>query len=188
MAITVQDIATSRKLGKLTRVLLYPWTSSLLEGDNAPFDLENIVADTVSIDEAEPTINSIAGETKDEPLFQIPTLGDVTIALSSAEIPNEFLEKCLGYTIDDTGSAYRPATYKYVYAKMQFVFDSSDDIIEVPKVMLAGKITGTSLSSNMVLGALSGTAYSKEYKVTKDAGEVTVTSAYAIIKDGKLTL
>ena len=188
MAITVQTIASGRKLGKLVRVLLTPWDSESVEGTNPSFDLKNIVADTVSIDEADPTINDIECETKDEPVFQIPTLGDVTIALNSGEIPNELLEKVFAYTIDDDGNAYRPSSYKYSYAKLQFVFDSSNDIIEVPKVLVTAKITGTSLSSNMVVGAITGTAYSKEYTVTKDAGSVTVTSPYAIIKDGKLDL
>lgn len=188
MALTVQEIADSRKLGKLIRILVTPWTSETEEGTNASFDLKNVVADTTTIDEADPTINDIACETSDTPNYQIITQGAVTVALSSVEMPNEFLEKCMGYTIDDAGNAYRPAAYQNVYLKYQFVFDSSDDILEIPKVMSVGKITGSSLTSNMIVGAMSGTAYPKDYTVTKEAGEVVVSTAYIILKGKKAEL
>lgn len=185
---TLATIAAGRKLGKLTRVLFTPWTSETDEGDNPSYDLDNMLADSVAINEADPTINSIANETKDEPMFQIPTLGDVTIALSSGEIPNELLESAFGYVIDDDGNAYRPSTYKYVYGKFQFAFDSSDDIIEIPKVMVAANVTGSSFSSNIVLGNISGTAYSKEYSIQQGAEAIKYKSAYVIKKGGKADL
>ena len=185
---TIAQFAKARKLGKLTRVLYTPWISETEEGSGKTYELKNIVADTVSIDEADSTINDIACETRDEAILQIATLGKVSIALSSGDIPNELLKDGFGYIIDDDGSAYRPSAYKYIWGKFQFVFDSSDDIIEIPKTLITAKVTGTSFSSNMVTGAMSGTAYSKDYTVMVDSASTTVSSALAFIAGGKTAL
>lgn len=185
---TLAAIAEARNMGKLTHALFTPWESSTTEGTNPSYSLDEMLADSVSLDQDDATVNDIENELKDEPILQIATLGQVKVSLSSVGIPNELLKDAFGYTIDDDGNAYRPSTYKSVWGKFEFAFDSSPDVIEIPRVMVNAKITGSSLKTSAVVGAISGTAYSKDYTATIDGTETTISSPYMIRKDGKAGL
>ena len=187
---TIAEIAASRKMGKLTIALLTPRTSETVEGTNASFKLDNLVADTTNIAQADATINKTECETDDNPIFENVSLGSTSVAMDTGDIPDELLVSVFGYKKDTLGNIYAPASYTSVWAKFEFAFDSSADTIVIPRVKVITKVTGSSLKTGMVKGSISGTAYTETLSVTlADGTEASdIETPLFIKKDGKTTM
>ena len=83
MAVTATD-TTAIKLGGVTQIILTPYTDGT-KGSTS-YSLDNIVADTTSITQEEPTTNTVDCETRDEPIFENITLGRYTFSAESGDI------------------------------------------------------------------------------------------------------
>jgi len=185
---TITAFASKRKLGKLTRVILTVRDSEDELGTGKSYELEDVVADSTNIEQADPTINETECETSDDNIYESVTLGKYSVTLNSAVIPDELLTDAFGYTLSSDGNLYAPASYTAVWCKFEFAFDSSDDTIVIPKVKVNTKVTGASLKTGLVLGAISGTAYKETISVGEEGSETTIKSPFYIHTDGKASL
>lgn len=174
MAVTATD-TTAVKLGGVTQILLTPYTGATKGGTS--YSLDNIVGDTLSITQEEPTTNEVECETRDEPLFENTTLGSYTVSMESADIQETVLVNCMGFKKDATnGNVYAPSTYKELWAEIEVVFGDKGSLV-CPKVKLRGNIDASSLKTGIVRGVISGTCYSVE--ITEgDSSTKTMTPFY----------
>lgn len=151
-----------RILSKATRITLNPWTEGVDGTFTAPasaetaIQLNEIVADSTTITREDPTTESIDCETSDTPITEVTTLGKVTVEMTSANIGDEILTKCLGFEKLGESLVAAPAAHKCQYATLEVEFQGSK--IVVPKLHLDSKIDASSFRSNVVKGTISGTA------------------------------
>lgn len=162
--------ATKVVLSGATKIIFVPWTPNSSTGvleldpsDNG-FMLDNIIADSVTITQDDPTENTIDCETRDEPIKKVVTNGNFNIEMVSADIQEDILVNLFGYTKDATnGRIYAPAAYqeKFVAIEITFGGENSENISLVcPKVQISSKIDASSLKSETVKGTISGTLLS----------------------------
>ena len=156
MAVTATD-TTAIKLGGVTQIILTPYTDGT-KGSTS-YSLDNIVADTTSITQEEPTTNTVECETRDEPIFENITLGRYTFSAESGDIQDVVLTNCFGFVKGASGSLYAPSTYKEIWAEIEVVFGDKGSLV-CPKVKMSGNIDASSLKTGMVRGVISGSCYS----------------------------
>lgn len=161
---------TKLVLSGVTKIIVTPWTYSAQTGawtltpSTAGIYLDNIIADTVTISQDDPSESSIDCETRDEPIKKVVTNGSYNIEMTSADIQKEILVKLFGYTEDSTnGRIYAPASYKEMYVAMELTFGgegTETTSLVCPKVQISSKIDASSLKSETVKGTISGTLMS----------------------------
>lgn len=156
MAVTATD-TTAIKLGGVTQIILTPYTDG--SKGSTSYSLDNIVADTTSITQEEPTTNTVDCETRDEPIFENITLGRYTFSAESGDIQDIVLTNCFGFVKGASGSLYAPSTYKEIWAEIEVVFGDKGSLV-CPKVKMSGNIDASSLKTGMVRGVISGSCYS----------------------------
>lgn len=156
MAVTATD-TTAIKLGGVTQIILTPYTNG--SKGSTSYSLDNIVADTTSITQEEPTTNTVDCETRDEPIFENITLGRYTFSAESGDIQDIVLTNCFGFVKGASGSLYAPSTYKEIWAEIEVVFGDKGSLV-CPKVKMSGNIDASSLKTGMVRGVISGSCYS----------------------------
>lgn len=166
MAVTATD-TTAIKLGGVTQILLTPYTNG--SKGSTTYSLDNIVADTTSITQEEPTTNTIDCETRDEPIFENITLGRYTFSAESGDIQEIVLTNCFGFVKGKSGSLYAPSTYKEIWVEIEVVFGGKGSLV-CPKVKMSGNIDASSLKTGMVRGIISGSCYSVSI-TTEAAGQ-----------------
>lgn len=156
MAVTATD-TTAIKLGGVTQIILTPYTDG--SKGSTSYSLDNIVADTTSITQEEPTTNTVDCETRDEPIFENITLGRYTFSAESGDIQDVVLTNCFGFVKGESGSLYAPSVYKEIWAEIEVVFGDKGSLV-CPKVKMSGNIDASSLKTGMVRGVISGSCYS----------------------------
>ena len=156
MAVTETD-TTAIKLGGVSQIILTPYTDG--SKGSTSYSLDNIVADTTSITQEEPTTNTVDCETRDEPIFENITLGRYTFSAESGDIQDIVLTNCFGFVKGASGSLYAPSTYKEIWAEIEVVFGDKGSLV-CPKVKMSGNIDASSLKTGMVRGVISGSCYS----------------------------
>lgn len=156
MAVTATD-TTAIKLGGVTQIILTPYTDG--SKGSTSYSLDNIVADTTSITQEEPTTNTVDCETRDEPIFENITLGRYTFSAESGDIQDIVLTNCFGFVKGESGSLYAPSTYKEIWTEIEVVFGDKGSLV-CPKVKMSGNIDASSLKTGMVRGVISGSCYS----------------------------
>lgn len=124
--------------------------------------LESIIADTVAISQEDPETNTIDCETSDSPIIEATKLGKYTVEMSSADIKESILIKCLGFT-GSNGVYAAPAAYKQIYAMIEVQMDGAEFVL--PKVLMASKIDASSLKTDVAKGTISGSAFDAKVKV-----------------------
>lgn len=170
MAVTATD-TTAIKLGGVTQIILTPYSDGT-KGSTS-YSLDNIVADTTSITQEEPTTNTVDCETRDEPIFENITLGRYTFSAESGDIQDIVLTNCFGFVKGASGSLYAPSTYKEIWAEIEVVFGDKGSLV-CPKVKMSGNIDASSLKTGMVRGVISGSCYSVSITTeTTGAGSTT---------------
>lgn len=170
MAVTATD-TTAIKLGGVTQIILTPYTDG--SKGSTSYSLDNIVADTTSITQEEPTTNTVDCETRDEPIFENITLGRYTFSAESGDIQDIVLTNCFGFVKGASGSLYAPSTYKEIWAEIEVVFGDKGSLV-CPKVKMSGNIDASSLKTGMVRGVISGSCYSVSIAAeTTGAGSTT---------------
>lgn len=151
---------TKKILSKAKKITLNPWTEGAEGVFTAPtsaataLELNEIVADSTTITREDPTTESIDCETSDTPITEVTTLGKVTVEMTSANVGDDILTKCLGF--EKAGEVLAaPATHKCQYAVLEVDFGSTK--IVVPKLHLESKIDASSIKTNVVKATISGT-------------------------------
>ena len=169
MAATVLD-SGRRVFTNLKSILFTPYTSESAIG-NATYDLVNIVGDTTSVEQADNDVQTIEHEFSSSPLYESVTLGDKTFTCECIDFQNNVLENLFGWATETEGDAFAPVAYKDLYCKVEMQFNSTEDIVVLPKVRMNSKAVLSSLKTDASRGTISGTCYpayvkagSKEYK------------------------
>lgn len=175
MAKTVVD-AGRRVFSNLKSIIFTPWTDESTLGEDS-YDLVNIVGDTTSSEQDENEVNEIAHEFSNEPLYENINLGKKNFATECIDFQNDVLKQLFGWETDDTGNAMAPITYKPLYCKVEMQFNSTDDIIVLPKVKLNSRAVIASMKTDAAKGNITGTCYSAYVK----AGTLTKETDMAII-------
>ena len=155
---TVLD-AGRRVFSNLKYIYFTPWADESRLGENT-YDLVNIVGDTTSSEQDENEVNEIAHEFSSEPLYENVNLGKKNFSTECIDFQNDVLKELFGWTIDANGNAMAPITYKPLYCKIEMGFNSTEDIIVLPKVKLNSRAVIASMKTDAAKGNITGTCYS----------------------------
>lgn len=158
MATTTLD-AGRRVFANLKYLYFTPWTSESELGDTT-YDLVNIVGDTTSSEQEENEVNELAHEFSNEPLYENITLGSKNFATECIDFQNPVLKNLFGWTTDEKGNALAPTTYQELYCKIEMGFNSTKDVIVLPKVKLNSRAVLSSMKTDASRGNITGTCYS----------------------------
>lgn len=129
--------------------------------------LDEVIRDSTTITQEDPTENKIENEFGSAPILNNVQLGSYTFSAEVADMQPTLLEKLCGYIKGTTNSdtVYAPSTYTPVYAEIALVFKLGEDkyvAAVLPKVQLNSKATFDSLSSSMGRITLAGTGLNIE--------------------------
>lgn len=175
MANTVID-SGRRIFANLKSIIFTPWKNESTIGEDS-YDLVNIVGDTTSVEQADNNVNSIEHEFSNEPLYENVTLGSKTFTCECVDFQNDVLKNLMGWDVAEGGDAFAPVVYKDLFCKVEMKFNSTDDIVVLPKVKLNSKAVLGTMKTDASRGTITGTAYSAYVK----AGTKEVDTDIAVI-------
>lgn len=175
MANTVID-AGKRVFANLKAILFTPWTDDKTLGSTT-YDLVNIVGDTTSVEQADNTVNEVPHEFSSTPLYENVTLGAKTFSCECIDFQNDVLKNLMGWAVETAGDAFAPIAYKDLYCKVELQFNSTADVVCLPKVKLNSKAVLSTMKTDASRGTITGTCYSAYVK----AGEAKHETDEAII-------
>lgn len=168
MAATVID-AGRRVFTNLKSIIFTPWTSESELGE-ASYDLVNIVGDTTSVEQADNDVQTIEHEFSSSPLYEAVTYGDKTFTCECIDFQNDVLKNLFGWEVQEGGDAFAPLDYKDLFCKVEMQFNSTSDIVVLPKLKMNSKAVLSSLKTDASRGTISGTCYPAFVKAgTKEA-------------------
>lgn len=127
------------------------------------FKLTEVIRDTTTIAQDDPTENKIENEFGSAPILNNVQLGSYTFSSEVADMQQDLLVALCGYKkggASFTDRTYAPSTYTPVYAEIALVFKVADNKYVgavMPKVQLNSKATFDSLSTSMGRITLAGT-------------------------------
>ena len=157
---TLSTITNKVKVYNPYALYVTPWTSETTKG-SATYLLDEVIRDSTTITQEDPTENKIENEFSSAPIINTVTLGSYTFSAEVADMSPELLNILCGYTLDtDKEKAYAPSTYAPLYAEIALVFQATGGTYIaaiLPKVQLNSKATLDSLSSSMGRITLAGT-------------------------------
>ena len=187
MAITNDDLTTGKvTLTNLKYMKVIPYTDD--SGDTLgtkSFTFDTLLADSVSVQQDDNTVNSRDSETKDEPALENTILGKYQVAATSLDVQDKILEAMMSWVVGETDTtvSYAPTSYKPKWCMIIFAFNSTDKCFVAPKVILNSKIVIASLKTSSGELQIAGTAYAG--KLTIDS--TSVETPLASVPDDKLT-
>lgn len=145
----------------------YTDSTGVLKKGTTTYQLNEVIRDTTTISQEDPTENKIENEFSSAPIINNTQLGAYTFSAEVADMQSDLLEKLCGYKKgkSDTNRLYAPSSYTPIYAEIALTFkigqkqDGSDHLIAavLPKVLLNSKATFDSLSTSMGRITLAGT-------------------------------
>lgn len=153
--------AGRRVFSNLKYIYFTPWTNESELSDKT-YDLVNIVGDTTTSEQDENEVNELPHEFSNEPLYENINLGKKNFTTECIDFQNVVLKELFGWktgTGEDT-SALAPTTYKDLYCQIEMGFNSTDDIIVLPKVKLNSRAVIASMKTDAARGNITGTCYS----------------------------
>ena len=168
--------AGRRVFANLKALIFTPWTDENTLGDTS-YDLVNIVGDTTSVEQADNNVNALDHEFSSEPLYENVQLGDKTFTAECIDFQNDVLKQLMGWEVAEDGTAFAPIQYKDLYCKIEMQFNSTDDVVVLPKVKMNSKSILSSMKTDASRNTLSGTCYSAFVK----SGEIENETDYAVI-------
>ena len=153
-----------------------PWTDDATVGTTT-YDLVNIVGDSTTVEQADNNVTTINHEFRADPLYESTELGSKTVSTECIDFQNDVLKNMFGWTTTEAGDAFAPTSYKDLYCKIVMEFNSTEDIIVLPKVKMNSKAVLSSMKTDVSRGTINGTCYSAYVK----AGTQTELTDMAII-------
>lgn len=175
MAKTVID-SGKRVFTNLKSIVFTPWTDDETIGE-ASYDLVNIVGDTTQLEQADNDVSTIGHEFSSSPLYETITLGDKTFTCECIDFQNPVLKNLLGWEVTESGDAFAPVDYKDLYCKVEMEFNSTEDIVVLPKLKMNSKAMLASMKTDVSRATISGTCYPAFVK----AGSTEKKTDFAII-------
>lgn len=159
------ELGARRVFANLSAAYFTPWVNEegtdygeARVGDEI-YDLVDIVADSTSVEQAENEINAIDHEFSGAPLFENISLGEKTFTTECIDLQNEVLKSMFGWATDANGNAFAPAGYKPLYCKIELHFNSTKDILVLPKVLLNSRAVIASMKTDVSRANITGTCY-----------------------------
>lgn len=170
MAVTVLD-SNRRVFTNLKYIYFTPWSNESTLGTTT-YNLVNIVADTTSVEQADNDVNSLDSEFTDNPLYENVKLGNKTFTCECIDFQNDVLKNLFGWDTDaTTGTALAPIAYSDLYCKIELGFNSTNDIVVLPKVKLNSKAVLSTMKTDASRGTISGTCYKAYIKAGTKTGQ-----------------
>ena len=157
MATTVLD-SGRRVFTNLKAILFTPYTDESTLGATT-YDLVNIVGDTTSVEQADNDVQNIEHEFSSSPLYEAVNFGDKTFTCECIDFQNDVLKNLFGWVTEEGGDAFAPLDYKDLYCKVEMQFNSTKDIVVLPKLKMNSKAVLSSLKTDASRGTISGTCY-----------------------------
>lgn len=155
----LKDISTGKvKIYNPYGLYVTPYKNENEKGEETYF-LSEVIRDTTTITQEDPTENRIENEFSSAPILNTVQLGSYTFSAEVADMQPELLKALCGYVIDGK-KTYAPSVYTPVYAEIALVFKLSEGqfvAATLPKVQLNSKATFDSLSTSMGRITLAGT-------------------------------
>lgn len=142
----------------LAYIRITPWTTENSGPDGDTYDVTEVVADTTSVEQAENESNALEHEFSSAPLYENVQLGDKTFACESIDLQNAVLQGLFGWTVTEAG-AYAPVAYKPLYATIEMGFNSNEDVVVLPKVLLNSRAVIASMKTDASRANITGTCY-----------------------------
>ena len=186
MAITPEKMGARRVFSNLSKALFQPWVISEADGIKIEalgtkiYDLVDIVADTTSIEQADNEVNTIDHEFTSAPLFENVNLGEKTFTTECVDFQNIVLKELFGWDITAAGDAFAPVGYEDLYCKVELHFNSTDDILVLPKVKLNSRAVIASMKTDVSRANITGSCY----PAYVTAGSTTKLTDMAVISSG----
>ncbi len=137
---------------------------------NVTYDLVDIVADTTSVEQADNEINTIEHEFTSAPLFENVNLGEKTFTTECVDFQNAVLKELFGWYTTADGDAFAPVGYQDLYCKVELEFNSTDDILVLPKVKLNSRAVIASMKTDVSRANITGSCY-PAYVAVGDSSE-----------------
>lgn len=187
MAITNDALDTGKVIltnVKYLKIIPYTDESGSTLGTKS-FTFDTLLADSVSLQNDDPTTNQRDSETKDEPAIQNTVIGSYQFAATSLDIQDKILEAIAGWTIGetDTDVAYAPVSYSPLYCMAIIAFTSTPKCMVLPKLKLNTKLVIASLKTSSGECQIQGTAYAGKLTIDSVVKETPVAS----VPEEKLT-
>ena len=161
-------------LHKASHLYFTPWevdaSTNVLQPGTNTYDIVDILADTIAIEQGDPTTENVDWEFGDSPLMSTVTKGERTVAASCIDISDDILEFVYGWerktysTTSGTATAMvaEPTGMSDMYATLVVTFHGSSGaaapIIVLPKIALGSKLVIGTLKTSTAQADLSGTA------------------------------
>lgn len=165
MATTILD-SGRRVFANLKYLYFTPWTTDESGAESVgatTYDLVNIVGDSTSVEQDENEVNELAHEFSNEPLYENVNLGKKNFTTECIDLRNDVLKQLFGWEVDGE-NAFAPTVYKDLYCKIELGFNSTDDVIVLPKVKLNSRAVIASMKTDASRANITGTCYSAYVK------------------------
>lgn len=177
-------LGAKRTFSNLKALLFTPWVENSLGEET--YDLTEIVADSTSVEQADNEVSTIEHEFSGSPLVENISLGAKSFVTECIDMQNLVLKGMFGWTVDDDNNAYAPKAYTPLYCKVEMQFNSTKDIIVLPKVLMNSKAVLASMKTDVSRANISGTCYPAWIKAD-DAAEPQETDMAIIASNNALT-
>lgn len=176
------ELGARRTFSNLKAALFTPWTDEKTLGEET-YDLVDIVADTTSVEQEDNEVNTIEHEFSGSPLVENISLGSKTFTTECIDMQNDVLKGMFGWATDEAGNAFAPKAYKPLYCKIELQFNSTEDIVVLPKVLMNSKAVFASMKTDVSRANLSGTCY----PAFVTAGTITKETDMAVVAKANAT-
>lgn len=160
-------LGTRTVFANLAYIRITPWVKEgqTLKPGDATYDVTDVVADTTTVEQAENEANTLEHEFSSSPLYENIQVGDKTFACESIDLQNEVLKGLFGWKEIKGGEGSTvigmaaPVTYEELYAIVELGFNSTDDIVVLPKVLLNSRAVIASMKTDASRANINGTCY-----------------------------
>lgn len=170
--------ANRRVFTNLKYMYVTPWTDEATLGSTT-YNLVNVVGDTTSVEQEDNEVNELEHEFSSTPLYENVSLGNKTFTTEAIDFQDAVLKELFGWTTDGSGNAFAPTTYKDLYVVIELGFNSTEDIVVLPKVKLNSKAVLSSMKTDASRATITGTcykAYVKAGSMSAETDMATITS------------
>ena len=153
---------------KASHLYYTPWvySNSVWKPGTSTYDIVEILADSISIEQGDPTTETVDWEFGDTPLMSSSTKGERTITADCVDMSFDIMQRVFGWTreIDTSGTTpvdvmVSEAASAESYATIVITFHPiSAPIIVLPKVSMSAKTTLGTFKTSTGSAQISGTA------------------------------
>lgn len=175
------SIGTRRVFANLKHIYMTPWKEDESGLGEKTYDIVDVVADTTTVEQGENEVNTIDHEFSNTPLYENVNLGEKTFACESIDLGNDVLKELFGWETDDNG-AYAPTAYKDLFVAIELGFNSSEDLVVLPKVKLNSRAVIASMKTDASRANITGTCYQAKIGEHTTDMAIVKNADYAITK------